>query len=155
MGNAGPSAERHAASFHAGSHTVFGTTCQHHGVGPLLKGMDSKGPSFYGETMTELTPTELAILSEVGNFSWNLDKEFFVQTSMGNFVWKDPALGGDNTFTKFEGSFAEYCIKQGGTGFFCPSKGHRQIIKFCGRQIKIVGFEVPCGTRATQDIDSF
>ena len=76
------------------------------------------------------------ILALVGDFTWLWGQEFFVETSVGNFIWNDPDYGGDNTFTAFSGSYTDY-LKKAGIDFG-RDKGRHVISDYCGDQIVLV-----------------
>lgn len=73
------------------------------------------------------------ILNSIGQFTWDFGQRFFVATEHGNFVWSDPDYNGDNSFTKFDGSFKDW-IDQTGVPFG-RAKGRHLIRSYCGDQI--------------------
>lgn len=51
-----------------------------------------------------ITKESLAPL--IGEITWCWNHLYFIETSIGNFVWSDPNyLGGDNTIRPFNGTF--------------------------------------------------
>jgi len=82
---------------------------------------------------TEINREQL--LNSVGHFSWDFGQKFFVETPHGNFVWSDPDYKGDNTFTKFDGSYKDW-IKQIGISYG-RDKGNHIIRSYCGDQIVV------------------
>lgn len=79
------------------------------------------------------------ILNCVAHFTWMFDKNFFVETPYGNFVWSDPDYGGDNTFKKFKASYEEFNDSYG-KGHFGRDKGRHVVSSYCGNEIKIMGY---------------
>lgn len=52
------------------------------------------------------------ILTLVGEFTWSFNQEFFIETCEGNFVWKDPSYGGDNSIEKYHGSYDDWLTER-------------------------------------------
>ena len=77
------------------------------------------------------------ILDLEGDFTWCWGMHFFVEMNSGNFVWSDPDYGGDNTLTKFVGTYQEF-IKQCDVPYG-RSKGNHIIRNYCGPDVKVVG----------------
>lgn len=76
------------------------------------------------------------VLDLVGMFTWSYGNQFFVETSQGNYIWKDPDYqGGDNTFTKTDMTYKEWTRKIGIP--FGRDKGHHVIRNYCGEDIII------------------
>lgn len=73
------------------------------------------------------------LLDSIGNFTWDFGQQFFVETKHGNYVWSDPDYYGDNSFTKFEGSYKKW-IKQT-TAPYGRDKGTHLLRSYCGDQI--------------------
>jgi hypothetical protein len=73
------------------------------------------------------------LLDREGDFTWDFGQNFFIETSIGNFIWSDPDYNGDNTIKPFKGTIQEY---------FEPSygrdKGKHIIRNYCGDDVKIV-----------------
>lgn len=85
--------------------------------------------------------TRSEFLNSIGEFSWDFFQTFFVETKeYGNFVWSDPNYEGDNTFTKYDGSYPTFLEEQGLE--FARGKGPKVIGQYCGDQIKVVGFDL-------------
>lgn len=49
---------------------------------------------------------EISLLK--GSFYWCFGYDYFISTERGNFIWKDPQFGGDNSFISFNGNIEEY-----------------------------------------------
>lgn len=76
------------------------------------------------------------ILDTMGQFTWTFDYRFFVETELGNFIWKDPSYEGDNTFTLYNGSWDQYRKEHNiDVG---RDKGLNLIRNKCGPDIKLV-----------------
>ena len=77
-----------------------------------------------------MTPKEF--LEITGDFCW-LWTDFFIETSVGNFVWRDPGYSGDNTIRytskRYEEICKEYNIPYG------RDKGKHIIGEYCGRDL--------------------
>ena len=58
------------------------------------------------KTIENITKDEL--LDKIGSFTYMFGMEFFIETDIGNFVWKDPDYSGDNTLTYVPMSYAEW-----------------------------------------------
>lgn len=54
-----------------------------------------------------------SILMLNGEFTWMFNQNFFIETARGNFIWKDPDYGGDNSITPTKMTYAEYCEHSG------------------------------------------
>lgn len=75
-------------------------------------------------------------LNLVGDFTWSFGVEFFIETSIGNFVWEDPDYGGNNTIRKYNGDFISWLRKSN-----IPlgrDKGKHIIKEYCGDQIQLI-----------------
>jgi len=79
-------------------------------------------------------------LDMIGDFSWDFGCQFFVETSVGNFIWSDPDYEGDNSFTLTRETLDEYIEKMNIP--YVRSKGVHTIRGYCGEDIGIVGFEM-------------
>ncbi len=73
------------------------------------------------------------LLDSVGDFTWDFGQKFFVETEYGNFVWSDPDYNGDNSFTKYEGTYEDWMPAV--SGRFGRSKGKHIIRQYCGNDI--------------------
>lgn len=63
-----------------------------------------------------MTRDELAL--KIGEITWFKGFVFFIETEdAGNYVWNDPALGGDNTMTPYSGSRTDFKHSKGMTTF--------------------------------------
>ncbi len=74
-------------------------------------------------------------LTDIADWTYGFGQVFFLETAKGNFEWSDPDYGGDNTIRPFEGTYAEWCEKEGipyGRG-----KGKRTIGDYCGSDVQI------------------
>ena len=72
----------------------------------------------------------------VGEFTWFSKCDWFIETSLGNFHWKDPGKGGDNTLTLFNGSYQDFCTKVNMA--HGHDNGSRPIMCQCGRDFKLI-----------------
>jgi hypothetical protein len=80
-------------------------------------------------------PTREDLLNCVGDFTWSFFKDFFVKTPYGGYVWSDPDYYGDNTFTKYPGSYSDWAkTLPGGYG---RAKSQHVIRKYCGDDIVV------------------
>lgn len=61
--------------------------------------------------MSELTREQ--ILKLKCNATWDFGQRFFFETEIGNFIWKDPDMGGDNSIVKTSMSLEEFCMPMG------------------------------------------
>lgn len=75
------------------------------------------------------------LLDSVGDFTWDFGQQFFVETEHGNFIWSDPDYNGDNSFTKYEGTYKDWMPLN--SGRFGRSKGKHIIRSYCGDQIVV------------------
>lgn len=48
------------------------------------------------------------VLDLVGKFTWCWNADFFIETEQGNYVWKSPDYGGNNTITKVDVTLEEW-----------------------------------------------
>jgi len=71
-----------------------------------------------------------------GNFSWNFGSKFFVETSIGNFIWNDPDYGGDNIIKEFPGTYGDF-LEQTGTPY-CRDKGIHIIGEYVPKDITVI-----------------
>lgn len=74
------------------------------------------------------------LLESDGNFTWSFSDEFFIKTKIGNYVWKDPRYGGDNTIRFFKGTYMKWCKRN--VIPFGRDKGTHIIKEYCGSEIK-------------------
>ena len=72
---------------------------------------------------------------DFANFTWLFGKEFFLETSKGNFIWSDPDYNGDNTITPYSGSLQSY-LKECGMKYG-RGKGRHMIKSYCGEKVII------------------
>lgn len=63
----------------------------------------------------------------VGDFTWDFEQSFFIETNEGNFVWSDPDYGGSGEIVEYKGSYNEWI-----GGGFGRSKGRHFIGSYCG-----------------------
>jgi hypothetical protein len=75
------------------------------------------------------------LLDQIGEFTWFFGDKFFIETSMGNFLWSDPDYNGDNTISSFNGSYKDACKHLRVP--FGRDKGTKKIREYCGDQIKL------------------
>ena len=54
--------------------------------------------------------TQSQISSLFGSFTWafNSLEKVLIETDEGNFLWKDPEFGGNNSLRKFTGSYNDF-----------------------------------------------
>jgi hypothetical protein len=76
--------------------------------------------------------TKEQLLSTVGDFTWDFNQRFFVETSYGNFIWSDPDYNGDNSFVKTDLSINEFF-----SPYFGSCKGRHVISEYCGFGIEL------------------
>lgn len=74
------------------------------------------------------------MLDLIADFTWDYGKEFFLETSEGNFVWSDPDHNGDNTINPFKGTYEDW-LKENGIPYG-RDKGKHKIRDFCGDNVK-------------------
>lgn len=80
-------------------------------------------------------------LEQIGDFTWLFGCELFIETAVGNFVWRNPDLLGDNTLTYTSKTYTEYTRSLPYPG---RSKGHFVIGDYVGKDVIF-----SCATRAT------
>jgi hypothetical protein len=73
------------------------------------------------------------LLDMEGEFTWDFGSNFFIETSIGNFIWSDPDYNGDNTIRKYDGIVQDYF-----KGTFGRDKGSHIIRSYCGDEVKII-----------------
>ena len=66
----------------------------------------------------------------VGQFIWLFGQEFFIETSEGNFIWRDPDYQGDGSIIEYKGTLKSYLKKHGIP--FGRDKGKHLIGEYCG-----------------------
>lgn len=77
------------------------------------------------------------LLATYGRFTWMFGDTFFIETDMGNFVWKDPDYNGDNSMTLVEQSYAAWVTATYGKGYHGRDKGLHSIEKYCGTEFTL------------------
>lgn len=82
--------------------------------------------------------TKENLLNLVGDFTWFWDSTFFIETSIGNFIWSDPNyLGGTNIMKPYNGTYKQFLksldIPYG------RSKGKHIISDYCGIEFILIG----------------
>lgn len=80
----------------------------------------------------ELSKEEVGKL--YGRFTWTWGKEFFIETSEGNFIYSDPDYGGDNTLRSVDASYKEWSEPYS----FGRDKGRHYITDFCGESFQLL-----------------
>lgn len=80
--------------------------------------------------------TKEKLLNTIGSFSWFWGQTFFIETKLGNFIWKDPGYNGDNTITLFAGTY-EDCRKSEKVAY-ARDKGFHTIKDFCGEEFTLI-----------------
>jgi hypothetical protein len=81
--------------------------------------------------------TKEEVLGLVGEFTWTFGDEFFVETAKGNFIWSDPDYNGDNTLTRYDGSWDDYRLS-GSRLQYGRDKGKHFISAYCGDEVVVV-----------------
>ena len=69
------------------------------------------------------------LLKQRGKFTWDFGDVYFIETNIGNFLWSDPYLAGDNTMTQVDKTMKEYFQYYRGI-----NQGIRDVSYFCGNQ---------------------
>lgn len=77
-----------------------------------------------------------SFLKVSGRFTLCSGYNFFVETEVGNFHYKDSHHGGDNTLTVYNGTYDQFCSKVGSAGTSHPFK--TTIETFCGPDFTLV-----------------
>lgn len=80
--------------------------------------------------------TKQDILNYFAKFTWFWGADFFVETTFGNFHWKDPDYDGDNSFTLVNQDYCQFCKSMNVE--FGRSKGFHEVERYCGPDINIV-----------------
>lgn len=80
--------------------------------------------------------TKEQLMGTIGTFTWMWGMEFFIETNIGNFIWKDPEYQGDNTIRRYTGSYKDY-LKESHIDFG-RDKGKHMISDYCGDQFTLV-----------------
>jgi hypothetical protein len=84
--------------------------------------------------------TREEFINTSANFCWNFCSHFLVHTDIGDFIWDDPDYNGDNTFTYVgQMSVKQFCKDE--DILYVRDKGTHIIKKYCGPDIKIVGYK--------------
>lgn len=81
--------------------------------------------------------TKEKLLSMIGEFTYCWGCDFFIETSEGNFHWKDPDYNGNNTIRKFNGSLSDFLAQFTGMDFG-RDKGTHLIASFCGEDFTFI-----------------
>ena len=76
------------------------------------------------------------LLNSFGHFTSMFGCEFFIETSLGNFIWKNPDYGGNNTMTKTSLSYKEFAA-----GRLGRDKGMHDIERYCGNEFELISGE--------------
>lgn len=76
------------------------------------------------------------LLTDVAEFTWDFGMHFFLETATGNYIWSDPAYGGDNTIKGTNQTYKQF-IK----GRFGRSKGKHTISGYCGDKVVIIEYK--------------
>jgi hypothetical protein len=63
----------------------------------------------------------------MGDFTWDFGQKFFIEASVGNFVWSDPDYNGDGSMERYSGTIQDWF--DGGYG---RDKGTHRIGSYCG-----------------------
>lgn len=77
------------------------------------------------------------LLQIMGDFTWYWGQDWFIETEIGNFHWKDPDYGsGDNIMTKFDGNIQAF--RKFLNVDFGRDKGRHDIERYCGKDFIVV-----------------
>ena len=76
-----------------------------------------------------MSPKEF--LETIGDFTWLFGMEFFIETAVGSFVWRDPDYNGDNTIRYTSKSYKDY-LKECHIGYG-RDKGKHIIGRYIGK----------------------
>lgn len=77
------------------------------------------------------------ILAQEGDFTWFYGMDWFVETPLGNFHWKNPDYGSkENTLTMFGGTYHDFCKHLNME--FGRSKGPGLVSAWVGQDVKII-----------------
>ena len=74
--------------------------------------------------------TKEKLQNVVGEFTWLFGDEFFIETSEGNFIWRNPSYQGDGSIREYKGTYEKY-RKECGVPFG-RDKGKHLIGEYCG-----------------------
>ena len=77
----------------------------------------------------------MRILDLVGDFTWDFGQRFHIHTKVGDFEWRDPDYGGDNSIRPCA-PYQQWIKKSGAP--FGRSKGSHVIREYCGDEVKII-----------------
>lgn len=80
--------------------------------------------------------TKQDLLNSIADFTYFWGADFFVETSFGNFHWKDPDYNGDNSFTLINKDYGQFCNSMNVE--FGRSKGFHVVERYCGPDINII-----------------
>ncbi len=76
------------------------------------------------------------LLSLMGKVSYSLkDRDFFIKTDIGNFIWINPSLNGGSTMLMTDMTLEQWVDKKGVNAV--RDKGYHLISKYCGDQFVI------------------
>ena len=81
--------------------------------------------------------TKELVSSVYGEFTWGFGCTFFIETSLGNFEWKDPDYSGDNSLRVFPGDYAQW-LRMSNIPFG-RDKGTHLICNYCGTDFTFIG----------------
>lgn len=75
------------------------------------------------------------VLDEIADITYMWGCHFFLETSLGNFIWQDPDYEGDNTISLFLGNYHQACafleIPYG------RGKGQHVVRAYCGSKLTL------------------
>ena len=78
-------------------------------------------------------------LDTLVHFTWFWNRDFFLETPVGNFLWSDPEYpGGNNTIVPCDMTYQDFCKKVNCE--FGRDKGKRTIRQYCGDQVVITQY---------------
>lgn len=71
--------------------------------------------------------TKEILADMMGDFTWDFGQKFFIETSVGNFVWSDPDYNGDGFIERYNGTIQSWF-----GGSYGRDKGTHRIGSYCG-----------------------
>lgn len=86
-----------------------------------------------------MTVNKETLLKTTGEFLWFWGYDWFIETEIGNFHWKDPDYNGDNTIRLFEGDYEAF--RKTMNAPYGRGKGKHLIETYCGKDFELVETE--------------
>ncbi len=81
--------------------------------------------------------TKEILLTLVGDFTWFWNDTFFIETSVGNFIWSNPDYNGTNTIKPYNGTYKAF-LKSLNNIPYGRSKGKHLISDYCGTDFTLL-----------------